>query len=140
VNIGSTNAYSGLPELFAYSCAKGGLLTLTRNLARALARDRIRVNVVNPGWVISEGEVAVQARQGHDTDWIEAMGRQQPLGRHQRPEDAAAAVVYLASDAASQVTGVELNCDAGRSMPGLTGAFPAAPAARGQGAAPVRYP
>jgi NAD(P)-dependent dehydrogenase (short-subunit alcohol dehydrogenase family) len=113
-----------LPNLFAYSCAKGGLLTLTRNLARALAPDRIRVNLLNPGWVISEGEVVVQAREGHDAPWLADMGQRQPLGRHQVPEDAAMAAVFLASDESSQVTGVELNCDAGRSMPGLGAAFP----------------
>ena len=86
VNLGSTNASPGLPNLFAYSCAKGGLLTLTRNLARALAPDRIRANLLNPGWVISEGEVVVQALEGHDTAWIEAIGRQ-PLGRRQAAED-----------------------------------------------------
>ncbi len=123
INLGSTNAFCGLPNLFAYSCAKGGLLTMTRNLARALAPDRIRANLLNPGWVISEGEVVVQAQEGHDTAWIEAMGRRQPLGRHQQPEDAALAAVFLASDESSQVTGVELNCDAGRSMPGLGSAF-----------------
>jgi NAD(P)-dependent dehydrogenase (short-subunit alcohol dehydrogenase family) len=123
INLGSTNAYCGLPNLFAYSCSKGGLLTLTRNLARALAPDRIRVNVVNPGWVISEGEIAVQALAGHDAAWIAAMGPQQPLGRQQVPEDAGMAAVFLASDESSQVTGIELNCDAGRSMPGLGTAF-----------------
>jgi NAD(P)-dependent dehydrogenase (short-subunit alcohol dehydrogenase family) len=123
VNLGSTNAYCGIPALFAYSCSKGGLLTLTRNLARALAPDRIRVNFLNPGWVISEGEIAVQAQEGHDAAWIEEMGRQQPLGRTQLPEDAGMAAVFLASDESSQVTGIELNCDAGRSMPGLGSAF-----------------
>ena len=126
VNLGSTNAYCGLPNLFAYSVSKGGLLTLTRNLARALAPDRIRVNFLNPGWVISEGEVVVQAQEGHDAAWLQAMGRRQPLGRHQVPDDAAAAAVFLASDEAAQVTGVELSCDAGRSMPGLGAPFPPA--------------
>jgi NAD(P)-dependent dehydrogenase (short-subunit alcohol dehydrogenase family) len=119
INVGSTNAYTGLPNLFAYSCSKGGLLTMTRNLARGLAADRIRANMLNPGWVISEGELAVQAQQGHDAAWLEEMGHQQPLGRQQVPEDAAMAAVFLASDESSQVTGLELNCDAGRSMPGL---------------------
>jgi NAD(P)-dependent dehydrogenase (short-subunit alcohol dehydrogenase family) len=126
INLGSTNAYAGAPALFAYSCAKGGLLTMTRNLARALAGDRIRANLLNPGWVISEGEVVVQAKEGHDAAWIAAMGPRQPLGRHQLPEDAAMAAVFLAADESSQVTGVELNCDAGRSMPGLGSAFPLA--------------
>jgi len=118
VNIGSTNQYTGLPHLFAYSCAKGGLLTMTRNLARALAPDRIRVNVINPGWVISEGEVVVQALEGRGQETLAELGRQQPLGRHQQPDDAAMAAVFLASDESSQVTGTELNCDAGRSMAG----------------------
>jgi NAD(P)-dependent dehydrogenase (short-subunit alcohol dehydrogenase family) len=123
INVGSTNAYCGIPTLFAYSCSKGGLLTLTRNLARALTPDRIRVNFLNPGWVISEGEIAVQALEGHDATWIEEMGQQQPFGRQQVPEDAGMAAVFLASDESSQVTGIELNCDAGRSMPGLGSAF-----------------
>ena len=130
VNLGSTNVYCGLPNLFAYSCSKGGLLTLTRNLARALAPVRIRANLLNPGWVISEGEVVVQADEGHDAAWLEEAGRRQPLGRHQVPEDAAMAAVFLASDESSQVTGVELNCDAGRSMPGL-GSPVAAPGSAG---------
>jgi NAD(P)-dependent dehydrogenase (short-subunit alcohol dehydrogenase family) len=100
------------------------LLTLTRNLARALAPDRIRVNIVNPGWVISEGEIAVQAGEGHDAAWLEEMGRRLPLGRHQVPEDAAMACVFLASDESTQVTGVEINCDGGRSMPGQGAGFP----------------
>lgn len=124
INLGSTNAFCGLPHLFAYSASKGGLLTMTRNLARALAPDRIRANLLNPGWVISEGEIVIQAEEGHDAAWLEEMGQRQPLGRHQVPEDAAMAAVFLASDESSQVTGVELNCDAGRSMPGLASAFP----------------
>lgn len=118
VNLGSTNQYTGLPNLFAYSCAKGGLLTMTRNLARALAPDMIRVNIVNPGWVITEGEIAVQADEGRDAARLAEMGKNLPFGRHQRPEDAAMACVFLASDESSQITGTEINCDGGRSMPG----------------------
>ena len=98
VNIGSTNQYTGLPHLFAYSCAKGGLLTMTRNLARALAPDRIRINIINPGWVISEGEVVIQALEGRGPAELAAASLEQPLGRHQLPEDAAMAAVFLASD------------------------------------------
>lgn len=111
VNIGSANAYVGLPQLFAYSISKGGMITMTRNLAAALAGDRIRVNFVNPGWVITEMEIEIQALEGHDAAWIEEAGRQMPLGRHQVPEDAAYAVLYLMSDEASQVSGDLLNVD-----------------------------
>lgn len=111
VNIGSANSYIGLPHLFAYSVAKGGLITLTRNLANALAPDRIRVNFVNPGWVITEMEIEIQAKEGHDAAWIEDAGRRMPLGRHQVPEDAAYACLYLLSDEANQVSGDILNVD-----------------------------
>lgn len=127
VNLGSTNQYTGLPNLFAYSCAKGGLLTLTRNLARALAPDMIRVNIVNPGWVISEGEIVVQAQEGHDAAWLEDMGKNLPFGRHQLPEDAALACLFLASDESSQISGTEINCDGGRSMPGQGAGAPVPP-------------
>jgi len=121
INVTSTNAYSGWSNLFAYSTSKGGLLVMTRNLSRGLARDQIRANALNPGWVISENEIAVQASDGHDLAWIEEAGRRQPLGRTQTPQDSAYAAVFLLSDESSQVTGTEMNVDAGRSMPGQGG-------------------
>ncbi len=64
VNIGSINGIQGLPNVVAYAAAKGGLLALTRTLAGAYASDRIRVNYVIPGWVLSEGELALQTGRG----------------------------------------------------------------------------
>jgi NAD(P)-dependent dehydrogenase (short-subunit alcohol dehydrogenase family) len=115
VNVGSANAYVGGANLFAYSVSKGGMITMTRNLANALAKDRIRVNFLNPGWVITEMEIEIQAGEGHDEKWIEEVGRRMPLGRHQVPEDAAYAVLYLVSDEASQVSGEQFGVD-GRGM------------------------
>src|SRR3990170_11522 len=60
VNIGSVNAYVGLPNLGPYSVSKGGLMTMTRNAAVALNRHRIRVNQINVGWTLTEGEHQVQ--------------------------------------------------------------------------------
>src|SRR2546422_8713898 len=60
VNIGSICGIQSLPNLVAYGAAKGGLLSLTRTLAGALSDDRIRVNYVIPGWVLTEGELAIQ--------------------------------------------------------------------------------
>lgn len=111
VNIGSANSFVGLPQLFAYSVAKGGLITLTRNLANSLAKDRIRVNFLSPGWVISEMEIEIQAKEGHDLAWIEEAGKNLPLGRHQVPEDSGYACLYLLSDEASQVTGEQFGVD-----------------------------
>jgi NAD(P)-dependent dehydrogenase (short-subunit alcohol dehydrogenase family) len=61
-------------------------------------------------------EIQVQGQEGHDRAWLEEAGRRLLLGRHQVPEDAAYAVLYLASDEASQVTGEVLNVDAGGTM------------------------
>jgi NAD(P)-dependent dehydrogenase (short-subunit alcohol dehydrogenase family) len=113
INIGSINGIQGLPNLIAYSAAKGGLLALTRTLAGAYAADNIRVNYLIPGWVLSEGELALQHSRGVSDADLERAGQSLRLGRHQTPEDAAYAVVYLASDESAQVTGTILNVDAG---------------------------
>lgn len=116
VNIGSIHGVQGAPNLVAYSAAKGGLLTMTRTLAKALAPDRIRVNYIIPGWVLTDTEIELQARQGVDWEELQRLGKTMLLGRHQTPEDTAYAVVYLVSDEATQVTAALLNVDAGDSM------------------------
>src|SRR4029453_15569782 len=63
VNIGSVLAYVGEPKLGAYSVSKGGLMTLTKNAASLLNRDRIRVNQINVGWTLTEGERRVKREQ-----------------------------------------------------------------------------
>jgi NAD(P)-dependent dehydrogenase (short-subunit alcohol dehydrogenase family) len=113
INIGSINGIQGLPALIAYSSAKGGLLALTRTLAGAYAKDRIRVNYVIPGWVLTEGEIAIHAQAGTDENKLREAGAGMPLGRQQTPEDIAHCVMFLASDQSSQITGATLNVDAG---------------------------
>ena len=115
VNVGSLNGIQGLPNLVAYSAAKGGLLSLTRTLAGALAHDRIRVNYLIPGWVLTEGEIALHGKNGVTLEALKKQGETLALGRHQTPEDSAYAAVYLLSDEAAQVTGTILNVDAGGS-------------------------
>lgn len=116
VNIGSIHGVQGAANLVAYSAAKGGLLTMTRTLAGGLARDRIRVNYIIPGWVLTDTELALQQSQGVSREDLARLGENIALGRHQTPEDTAYAVVYLTSDESSQVTGAVLNIDAGDSM------------------------
>src|SRR3954462_7301010 len=70
VNIGSINAYVGLPALGPYSISKGGLMTMTKNAAVALGRYRIRVNQLNVGWTLTEGEERVQQADGKGPDWL----------------------------------------------------------------------
>ena len=112
---GSLNGIQGLPNLVAYSAAKGGLLSMTRTLAGALAHDRIRVNYLIPGWVLTEGEIALHAKNGVTIEDLKKSGENLALGRHQSPEDSAYASLYLLSDESAQVTGTILNVDAGGS-------------------------
>lgn len=113
VNIGSVHSHVGAPEVFAYAVAKGGILTLTRNAARSLAPYNIRVNCVNPGWVATPGEVGLRDREGRSPTWLQDEGRKLPLGRLQTGSEIAAAVVFLVSDAASQITGQVIAVDGG---------------------------
>jgi len=124
VNVGSINGIQGLPNLVAYASAKGGLLAMTRTLAGALAQDRIRVNYLIPGWVLTEGEIALHAKNGVTREALETVGKSLALGRHQSPEDSAYAAVYLLSDESSQVTGTILNVDAGASTLPIQPALP----------------
>lgn len=125
VNIGSICGIQSLPNLVAYGAAKGGLLSLTRTLAGALSDDRIRVNYVIPGWVLTEGELAIQRAQGHGEELLRKEGEKLRFGRQQKPLDAAYAVVYLLSDESSQVTGTIFHIDAGEStLPIARGMYP----------------
>jgi len=116
VNMGSINGIQGLPNLVAYAAAKGGLLSMTRTLAGALAADRIRVNYIIPGWIATEGELKIQKGEGRGIDDLEKAGKRLPLGRMQTVEDTAYAAIYLLSDESVQVTAAVLNVDAGGSM------------------------
>jgi NAD(P)-dependent dehydrogenase (short-subunit alcohol dehydrogenase family) len=113
VNLGSNHADVGMVNLFAYSVSKGGVKTLTRNLAGALSKHKIRVNCVNPGWVITEREIAERKALGQGIEWLDEQGKNLPLGRMQTGEDTAAAVLFLVSPQGSQVTGQILNVDGG---------------------------
>ena len=112
INIGSISGLQGLPNLVAYAAAKGGLLSLTRTLAGAYTSDRIRVNYIIPGWVLTEGEKALHKGHGISDEALLSVGKTLPLGRHQSVKDTAYAVIYLASDESVQITGSILHVDA----------------------------
>jgi 3-oxoacyl-[acyl-carrier protein] reductase len=92
------------PELF--SAVKGGVLAFSKSLARSLA-PRVRVNVLCPGWI----ETAFA--QGADPDFQRSVAESTPLGRWGRPEDVAAAALWLASPDAAFVTGQAVNINGG---------------------------
>jgi NAD(P)-dependent dehydrogenase (short-subunit alcohol dehydrogenase family) len=113
VNISSIHSTHAFPEAVAYACSKAGLIALTRNLALELSKRHIRVNAICPGYIDTRlwdehlrhspnpDEVAAQTTALH------------PVGRRGVPADIAEAALYLASDAASFVTGTQLVVDGG---------------------------
>ena len=99
VNIGSVNAYCGLKRLLPYSASKGALMTFTKNLANYLTQYRIRVNQINPGWVLTEGERHVVAViEGKGENWLESAEKTRPFGRLLLPADIANAVLFFATN------------------------------------------
>jgi NAD(P)-dependent dehydrogenase (short-subunit alcohol dehydrogenase family) len=105
VNIGSVNAYIGEPKLGPYSVSKGGLMTLTRNAAASLNRYRIRVNQLNVGWTLTEGEHRVKRAEGKGPEWLDEAVATRPFGRLLTPHDIALAAAYFASDDSALITG-----------------------------------
>ncbi len=107
LNIGSVNAWSGEPNLFPYSVSKGALMTLTRNLGDTLMReDGVRVNQINPGWVLTENEAQRKREHGLAEDWYTQVPRvYAPAGRILWPAEIAAAAVYWLADESGPISG-----------------------------------
>jgi NAD(P)-dependent dehydrogenase (short-subunit alcohol dehydrogenase family) len=106
VNVVSITVHGGTPQLAAYVGAKGALAAMTRNIAAAVARDRVRVNGLNLGWTVTPNERLVQTGvHGRPPDWDVAVGRAQPFGRLLEPLDAARAIAFLASGESGLMTG-----------------------------------
>jgi 3-oxoacyl-[acyl-carrier protein] reductase len=115
VNIGSTAGIRPRPGLAWYNASKGAVNLLSKSMAAELGPDGIRVNAVCP--VMSPTALIEQFLGTADTP--EARARVIagiPLGRMSTPEDVAEATLYLASDAARFITGVELPVDGGRTI------------------------
>ena len=107
LNIGSVNAYSGEPNLLAYSVSKGALMTLTRNLGDTLNRENgVRVNQINPGWVLTEKERERKQQHGLPEEWYKDLPSvYAPAGRILWPKEIAAAAIYWLSDEAGPISG-----------------------------------
>ena len=110
VNIASISGSRSQPNRTVYNTTKAALLMLTRTAATVLAPRGIRVNAVSPGWTWSRN---LEARFGSRERADELGAEFHALGRMADPEEIADAVVFLASDRASFITGAELAVDGG---------------------------
>jgi 3-oxoacyl-[acyl-carrier protein] reductase len=110
VNVGSVVGLSGNAGQTNYAAAKAGIVGFTKSLARELASRNVTVNVIAPGFIDTDMTRALDEKQ------IQALRDQIPLGRLGTPEDVAAAVAFLASDAGSYITGETLNVNGGMYM------------------------
>ena len=109
VNLSSVNALMGL-SLTAYTASKGGVQALTRLLAVDFGPKGIRVNSICPGTIMTENSIAIyRGRPGLE----ESVTRMYPMGKMGTPNDVAECALYLASDAASFVTGASFVVDGG---------------------------
>ena len=110
VNISSVVGMDGAPLRTAYGPAKAGIIMLTKTLAIEWARYNINVNAVSPGYTLTPMvENAIKAGVGD----VGPLIRRIPMGRLARPEDVSEAVLFLLSDAASYINGVNLPVDGG---------------------------
>ena len=111
VNMSSVNSVLAIPSIASYNVSKGGINQLTRAMALALADQGVRVNAVGPGTIATE--LAAQAVLTSDDARNKIMMRT-PLKRLGEPSEIADVVAFLASDAASYITGEIIMVDGGR--------------------------
>jgi NAD(P)-dependent dehydrogenase (short-subunit alcohol dehydrogenase family) len=109
VTIASTHGLTGIAGRLAYGVAKAGLIHMTKMLAIEWAEHRIRANAIAPATVLTPS----RAEMLSDPATRQKMLARIPAGRFVTPEEVAAAVVYLASDAAASITGHTLTLDGG---------------------------
>ena len=113
VNVASIQSFVGVPGWAAYAASKGGVLALTRQAAVEFASRRVRVNAVAPGTILTPMNERILARAASAEKLRRAWEAAHPLGRIGDAEEVAEAIAFLASDAASFITGECLRVDGG---------------------------
>ncbi|ACG78484.1 short-chain dehydrogenase/reductase SDR [Phenylobacterium zucineum HLK1] len=110
VNVSSINALWGPAHMATYVAAKGAINSLSKGLAREWGPDRIRVNALSPGWVVTERQLELWLTPQAEAAWREQVALKDRI----LPEDIARAALFLASDESRMMTGQNLIVDAGR--------------------------
>jgi len=114
INMASVQGLQSMPRVAAYAASKGGVLSLTRAVAMDYAHEGIRCVAICPGTIDSDMVRAIARAEGGDIEAnVRRYGSAHPLGRIGTPADVGAAAVFLASDAASFITGTHLEVDGG---------------------------
>jgi glucose 1-dehydrogenase len=112
VVVSSPHAHVALPSCMAYNMAKAALDQMARTAAVELLKQRIRVNIVHPGWTNTPGE-----RKFFSEDVLTRASAELPLGRLAEPEEIARGVLFLVDPASSYITGSTLAIDGGTQLP-----------------------
>ncbi|UCB48002.1 MAG: 3-oxoacyl-ACP reductase FabG [Deltaproteobacteria bacterium] len=113
INIASGVFFKGLPLFLHYVASKGGVIALTRALAREVGNDGICVNAIAPGYTLTEVMVDESI---HDEAFVNAVVGSRCFKRHERPEDLTGTLVFLASDESDFITGQTIVVDGGATM------------------------
>lgn len=110
--VGSVAHHGGAPNLLAYSASKMALVAVTRSMAHQLMRHRVRVNLINPGWMDTPAEDQTQRRWEGATDgWLERAEAEQPWGQLIKPVEIARTIVHLLSPESGMLTGANIDWD-----------------------------
>jgi len=112
VLIGSVARHGGAANLLPYAASKMALVAATRNMAFTLMRHRVRVNMINPGWMDTPAEDVTQRRYEGATDgWLERAEASQPMGKLIKPDEIAPTIVHLCSPESGFLTGQDIDWD-----------------------------
>ena len=110
VNISSVVAVAGQPGYLHYVATKGAVLSMTKGLAKEVGPYGVRVNVIAPGFVITD------ATRNRPVEWQQSFLKARAISREQRPDDLVGSALYLLSDLAGFVSGQTLVVDGGHIM------------------------
>jgi len=115
LNLASVASSVGIPDRFAYSMSKGAVLTMTLSVARDYIEQHIRCNCISPGRVHTPfvDDFLRKNYPGQEKEMFEKLAKTQPIGRMGTPDEIASLALYLCSDEAGFVTGVDYPIDGG---------------------------